>query len=169
MRFSVKQLSVGLWVFILGAAILQAAEKPRLVDPAQSPAGPELEIKTEKGTCYVRLGGQSDGPVRIPIDNGLYSAVLLSTRLSAEKVNVTLSGEEDKFTTGTLGEYELSLGDDPVRLATEVKAGGAGTWEMRVVQRQAAACSGGCQCGRICCIPAEGQCIGCSDCGTCCG
>ena len=168
-----KWLSIAALFFIFASAAgSQAREDWRFFWRAERATAPQqLELRTEHGTCTLRLFVQQDGPVRIPLSSGRYSAVLISTQLAVDRVHVTLAGEERGQPDGgtfPLGQYEFSAEEPALSwLPDELRMKGVGILNMKLVPLTKSTCAG-CDCGTLCCKPDPGQCIGCGSCGDCC-
>lgn len=151
-----------------------------------------LKITTADGSWYLQLGpgGASDmGPVRLPVKDEIFGAVLVSLREERDRVVVTLAGERGELETAPIGRYELPLAslqergekalsvarqgqDSHAVVVSELEGWKSGPWRLElkeVAVNNRNTIPGCCSCSNVNCCPDAGKCFGCSSCGQCCG
>lgn len=151
-----------------------------------------LKITTADGSWYLQLGpgGASDmGPVRLPVKDEVFGAVLVSLREERDRVVVTLAGERGELETAPIGRYELPLAplqerrekavsvarqgqDSHTVVVSELEGWKSGPWRLElkeVAVNNRNTIPGCCSCSNVNCRPDAGKCFGCSSCGQCCG
>lgn len=129
---------------------------------------PYLEIRTPNGSMILKLFGEDDGPVRIPVGDPRLSALFLSSELTAKGVKISLGAEEGELKVSPMGRYELKMGDEMA--LQDLDALGVQGWSMKLSMGSLPyVIDDCCACGRLNCCPLPGKCLACSSCGSCCG
>ena len=166
------------WFFVVAALIgfaypglAQPKDPGARLDPGASLKEegrmiPYLEVRTPNGRYMVRLFGEDDGPVQLPLKDARISSVLLSTELTEKGFRVSLGAEEGEFRVNPAGRYDLAFGEEVV--LNELEALGLKNWTAKLTVGEFAPLPDCCSCGVINCCPLEGKCMGCSKCGVCC-